>query len=263
MEEIAREPRVVRGRIELWVPHNAGEIAFAYPMVGPGTYKDVGSKILKAKQKLPTGDSAASLIHAAYCFQAKEEPEFRKVRGTLRNKWLWIFNRLVWTNRGVYVLQDTEAIGRSEPLTIAELEKRLKGGKDLPCGVRFSPDEMLRFAPKESYVLGERTSEQLATDGLMIATYDIKGAKKCAEASRIKKYNPKTYGVDVLDEGIVKQRVSAVYESATRLHFDGSGWGGGGDRLRVLGGWLGYGSGFAFGVLDKSASQKISGDSKN
>lgn len=218
------QPRVVRARVELWVPHNRGEVAFAHPMAGPETYRNVGAKILEANQGLPTGDYTASLLHAAYCSQAKDEPEFENVRNGMRNRWLWVFDRVGWTNKGVYVLQDLEAIGRSQPLDIADLEKRLKGGKELSWGgIRISKDGMVRFAPKESYVLGERTPEQLAKDGLMVATYNVEGAEKCAEASKTIKYNPKTYGVDVSDEGIVEQRVSAVVGYDGGLRFDG--WG--------------------------------------
>lgn len=218
------QPRVVRGRVELWVPHNRGEVAFAHPIAGPETYRNVGAKILEANQGLPTGDYTASLLHAAYCSQAKDEPEFENVRNGMRNRWLWVFDRVGWTNKGVYVLQDLEAIGRSQPLDITKLEKRLKGGKELSWGgIRISKDGMVRFAPKESYVLGERTPEQLAKDGLMVATYNVEGAEKCAEASKTKRCNPITYGVDVSGEGIVEQRVSAVGVDVDRLLFDGYG----------------------------------------
>jgi len=230
------QPRVLRGRTELWVPHDDREIAFAHPSVGPNNYRDVGAQILQAGQQVPTGDYTASLIHAAYCSKAKDEPEFKNARDIMRGRWLWVFNRNGWTSKGVYVVQDREAIGRSQPLDIKDLERKLKGGKEIQ-GVRFSKDGRIRFAPKESYVLGERTPEQLAKDGFMIASYNVEGAEKCAEASATKRYKPRTYGVNVSDEEDIEQRVSAVIVSDDRLRFDGDGW------------LDGYDNGSAFGVL--------------
>src|SRR4030042_3164429 len=102
----ANTPRIVRGRrgrIELWTPHNTGEIAHAFPAIGPDTYQNVGTKILKSGQKVPVGDYTAPLIHTAYCSQVKDEPEFENVREIMGSNWLWVFNRNGWTNEGVYV----------------------------------------------------------------------------------------------------------------------------------------------------------------
>ena len=60
-------PRIEKGMTKLVVPHQKGEISFAYPSVGPETYQDVGALILKRGQQVPVGDYAASLVHAAYC----------------------------------------------------------------------------------------------------------------------------------------------------------------------------------------------------
>jgi hypothetical protein len=233
------EEKVIKIKIPaLWVPHHKGKIAFAPSFVGPNTYRNVGSEILKNGQQVPTGDYTASLIHPIYCASSVTNvSEFANIRSRMRNDWLWVFIRLGFTNKGVYSLQDLEAIGRSQPLDIAELERMLKGGKELSWGgIRFSEDGKVRFAPKGSYVLGERTSEQLAKDGLMIVTYDVEGAEKCAEASKTRRHNPITYGVDVSQEGVVEERVSAVFENVDRLHFYGYDW-------------LDYNNGYAFGVL--------------
>ena len=88
------QPRIVRGRIELWVPHQGKEVAFAYPSFGPNTYQEVGSQILKSDQSLPTGDLTASLLHAAYCDpRVSAEPEFQDIQGKMKSNWLWAYNR--------------------------------------------------------------------------------------------------------------------------------------------------------------------------
>src|SRR3989344_3183364 len=178
MENTIIQPRVERARTKLVVPHGGKEIAFAYPSIGPGSYFDVGRNILKSGQNVPTGDYASSLIHVAYCHSSvKDETEFQDVRNMMKKRWLWVFNRNLWTPEGVYVVQDLEAIGRSQLLNQNDLEKALKGGKEIK-GIRFSKDKRTRFASKESYDLGEHTSESLARNGFLIASYDFEGAEK-------------------------------------------------------------------------------------
>jgi hypothetical protein len=243
MEKIKYQPRVEEKVIKikipaLWVPHGEAELSFTPSFIGPNTYRNVGAEIIRNGQQVPTGNYTASLIHSVYCVPSVANvPEFVNLRNRMRNNWLWVFNSLGFTSKGVYGLPDLEAIGRSQPLDIAELERMLKGGKELSWGgIRFSEDGKVRFAPKGSYVLGERTSEQLAKDGLMIVTYDVEGAEKCAKASKTRRHNPITYGVEVLKEGVVEQRVSAVFE------FD--------DGLRFCGCWFGSSNGgYASGVL--------------
>lgn len=225
--------RVIRGRIELWVPHNGSEIAFAYPSAGPNTYRNVGAEILNRKQRIPTGDETASSLHVAYCSEAKNEPEFENVRAILRNRWLWVFNRNLWTPEGVYVIQDTEAIGRSQQLNQNQLEEMLKDGVEIE-GVRFSEDGKVRFAPKETYQSGEQTPKSLAKNGFVIAGYGKEGAGKLAEVSADFRTSPYVFGVETKSQ---EQRVSALGDSV-------------GDWLGVLGDSFGGGVGRAFGVLE-------------
>lgn len=143
------QPRVEReGRIEMRCPHARKEIAFAHPSAGPSSYRSAGRQILDAGQRVPTGDEMTSLLYSAYCGRAREEPEFLEVRKTMCNRGFWIFNRNLWTPEGVYVIQDTEAIGTSQPLQLVDLEKKLEGGFEDGC-IRCSRDGALRFVPKE------------------------------------------------------------------------------------------------------------------
>lgn len=201
--------RVVRGRTELWVPHNGHEIAFVYPSAGPDTYRNVGKSILNQGQRIPTGDETASLLYATYCIpEFKDEHEFWNVKDIMRNRWLWVFNTNLWTAKGVYVLQDTKA--ERSPLVANQLEKKLKAGKEIG-GVRFSIDGKVRFAPKETYQSGEQTPQTLAKDGFIIASFGKEGAEKLKEISlkiRVKPYvwcfktNRPVQGVSAFGSGV-------------------------------------------------------------
>ena len=233
-----RNARIERAQTNLIVPYNNGELVYIYPQFGPSTYKEVGSEILKQRLLVPTGDYTAPLVHAAYCDEeVTSEPEFESVREIMKNRWLWVFNRNGWTNKGVYVSQDLEAKGLSAPLDVRELEKSLKGGREFN-GIRFSEDGRVRFAPKELYVLGNHTPDSLSKDGFIIASFGKDGAEQIAEVSSKFKYNnPMTYGLDIEEEQNPEQRISALCEGLD------------GDGLRFVGYYLDdYGGGDAFGV---------------
>jgi|SRR3989344_929386 len=218
------KPRIVRGSVEIYVPHNGGEIAFASPAIGPSNYQNVGKQILKDGQQVPTGDYTASLLHATYCDDSvANEPEFKNVRSLMKTNWLWVFNNNLWTSNGVYVIQDEEATGRSKPVNIRTLEKRLKSGKEI-SGVRFSRDGRVIFVPKEIYLLGDNTPETFAKDGFIIASCGQEGAEKLGEVSAKFGNKPYIYGVHVQEGQMPEQRVSAVLGLVGRLGFGGR-WG--------------------------------------
>lgn len=210
--------------MEMIVPHLNGEISFLHPAFGADTYKNVGQAILKAGLKVPTGDYMASLLHSAYCRkEVNNEPEFKNVKDIMRSNWLWVFNVNNWTDKGVYIIQDLKAEGRDMQLDLNQLERKLKGGKDFQ-GVRFSKDGRIRFAPKGSYTLGERTAKDLETDGFIIGSYGVEGAKKLAEVAYKFKNQPYLYGLEIVEGADSEKRVSAL-------------GGSGGVRLGVVGYW--------------------------
>ena len=237
MEKTIQRIGIEGGITKIVVPHEGEDVVFAHPSVGPDTYLNVGKRIIEQGMNVPTGDKTASLLHSAYCVpELKDEPEFEDIREIMRNAWLWVFNRNLWTSEGVYVVQDLKAIGKSQPLNQNELEKMLEGGKNLG-GVRFSKDGKIRFASKGSYQLKIHTPESLAKDGFMVASYGIKGAEKLGEVSRKFRLKPR---VDFLETNEREQLLSALGER--RLLVDG--------RLGVSGyGMGGGGDGLAFGVL--------------
>ena len=228
-------PRVVRGRIELWVPHNDREIAFAYPSHGPDNYRNVGKSILDNNQSVANGDYTSSLLHSAYCDDfVLNEPEMKNVRETMKNRWLWVFNRNLWTNEGVYVIQDENAVGRSQELSVKDLEEMLKGGKEIN-GIRFSQDGKTRFAPKGSYDSGYTTPEKFVKDGFIVASCNQEGAEKLGEVASKFRNQPYIYTVNVEEGQNPEQRVSAVIGDDDGLWFYGS--------------WCGSDRCLAFGVL--------------
>ncbi|MEN9626235.1 MAG: hypothetical protein RL557_563 [archaeon] len=230
------KPRIVRGRIELWTPHTDKEIAFAYPSVGPNIYRELGKVILANNQLVPHGDYTAALLHAAYCVpEVRDEPEYKNVRDIMRRRWLSVFNKNRWTTNGVYVVQDTKAVGLSEPLP-DNLETLLEGATEVD-GVRFSKNGKVRFAPKGTYQLGELTTDAFAKDGFVRASVGIEGAQKLAEVASCFKYNPRTWGLEIGENQDPEERVSALGDYV-------------GSRLDLYGDYFGDGSGgHAFGVL--------------
>ena len=229
---VERPEPVVVPPTKLWVPHGDGELAFVHPSQGPHNYQTVGKGILARSLSVPTGYQTASLVHGAYDSQ---EPEFQEVQGIMRNNWLWAFNRNLWTPEGVYVAHDPEVIGTSQALNQDDLERKLKSGREVN-GIRFSEDMAVRFAPKESYKLGDHTPESLAKDGFIVASFGQEGAEKLGEVSSKLKYNPRTWGLD-LEKG-AETRVSALDSDWIVVH-----------RLGVGGYYHGDGrGGYAFGV---------------
>lgn len=223
MQTIPSMPRIVRGRTEMIVPHQNTELAYISPAVGPDNYQSVGQAIIQQGLSVPHGDYTAPLVHAAYCSALKDEPEFANVRDMARKRWLWVFNRNLWTPQGVYTIQDERAVGRSEPLTVESLEGMLKGGRELKTGgIRFSQDSRVRFAPKGSYVFGERSANDLAKDGFMITQYGERGAELLAEASATLRNVPITYGLDIAEGQTPELHFSTLGELDARLHFVGN-----------------------------------------
>jgi len=125
-------PRIERGTTKIIVPHEEGEIVFDALNEEPNSYQNVGRGILVRNLEVPVGDYTASLLHAAYCIpETENKPEFKEIRDIMKNRWLWVFNRNLWTSEGVYVVQDWNAVGTSQPLNQKALEEMLKGGKEV------------------------------------------------------------------------------------------------------------------------------------
>ncbi len=242
-------PQVWTLKSKLWVPHEDGEIAFAYPRFGPDIYQNVGRQILeKISGKdlaVPTGEHNVSLLYTVYCDKSvSNKPEFQNIRKIMRDNWLWGFIKKLWTpencgelGAGVFSVYDENAVGLSKELKVSQLEEALEIPVELSEGVISTQDGKIRFASVSSnYTLGEHTHDSLKTDGSVIADYGINGAMKLSKISRTIGKNLYVCGLDVSKLKEPVQRVSALVEFDEWLHVSGDNFG---DN-----GW-----GHAFGVL--------------
>ncbi|MBS3079857.1 hypothetical protein J4221_00125 [Candidatus Pacearchaeota archaeon] len=197
----------------LIIPHEDGEIIFAYPSIG-GFYREVGRGILEKGYKIPTGEEIASLIRSVY-------PPYTFIKDHVR---IWVFNRNLSTYNGVYVLQDQEANGtifsgeyvssqahRQHKINLInkvnKLEKIVKNGEEIE-GVRFSEDGRIRFAPRETYVSKDKIP--LSKNGFVIASFGLEGARKLEEASHNFKDGYEVGTLDLKDEIMVVDDVSYI-----------------------------------------------------
>jgi len=214
---------------EAWIniPVDGKVASFAFPEFGPAVYRKVGEQILETGTLvLPTAEETAYFLDAVYNPDGKlnNSQEFQRVRELIRTRGIHIFNRNFWTDKGVYVCHDDKAVGRSQELTIEELETKLKDA-EIYQGVRFNPETRVAFAPKNTYNLGEHTPESLAKDGFVLASYGIKGAEKLLRVSTRFRNNPKTWG-SVQENKEPIQTLSAVYDCYGRLDVYGNSFGG-------------------------------------
>jgi len=232
-------PRIERRETRIIVPHENGKAVFIYPSQGPHTYQTFGKEIIARGLNVPTGEYNASLLHSAYCSVARDEPEFKELKDHMkRGGWLWTFNHNLWTSEGLYVVTDPRAEGLGKDLSVTQLEKRLKGARELSWGgIRFSKDGSVRFAPEGSYDLGDQTPESLAKQGDVVANYLERGAEKLGEISESKYFvlGPKTWGVKVSKGEEPVQKIASLTSIDDRLIVDGDSW----DD---------YSNGYAFGV---------------
>ncbi|MBI2448702.1 hypothetical protein HYV49_00205 [Candidatus Pacearchaeota archaeon] len=227
-------PNIERMATRLNVDEN---IAFAYPYSKRSNYKSVAQEILNNKTaglSLPDGEKTSYLLKAVYCgpedFQ--KQPESVELREIMKSGYFWLFQRNLWipekykSSHGVFVVYDEKGIGTSEELDIGELEKALKGGRELKNGIKFSEDDKIGFAPRDTYNEGEMSPEDFANDGFIIVSNKEQGARNLAGVSQsrhFKNKKPRSWIVNPDKELI--QTVSAVgygrYWVDYRLDFGG------------------------------------------
>lgn len=171
---------------ELIVYHANGKITFDYHAFGPSTYQIVGKEILEHNLRLPTAEETVFLLHSAYC-SMRNVRKFVNIRDLVHRHGLLVFNRNLWTQNGVYVVRDPGAKESSEKLDPNDLEKILIGATEYN-GVRISKDKSVRFAPKETYIFGEQTPEQLSKNGFVIASYGKVGAERLGDVATKTEY---------------------------------------------------------------------------
>ena len=212
--------KVKEGRIELSAQHLDGEVTFIYPFAGPNTFAKVGEQINSQNLIRPTMAQTASLVYSAW--QNPEEKYSAEIIKVLKSRWLWAFNGLLYTSKGVYIQDLPKTENGRVSLSLSELEKKLKQG-----------DPSVRFVPN-GYKTGEQSSSDLAKNPFVIDLAGKEGAEKLAEVSD--KYKNKPYVYALTNVKGQESRVAAL----------GGSWGFGG--LDVVGGFGDFGSGHALGV---------------
>ena len=204
---------VREGRTEIDFPYKDGKLTIIHPFFGPDNYLDVRKQILEKNLIVPSGEQLAAFLHAVYLGPEEftSKPQIREIRDEIMmHRYLWTFNRNLWIFEGVYVVEDTEAKGLPEELDPKKLESILNDSIKIDNGVKISWDGKVRFAPRDSYRLGEHTSESLAKDGFVIANYNVNGAKQLAEVSKKFILEPKTLGVELGKDDKPVQSFSAL-----------------------------------------------------
>ncbi|MBI2630417.1 hypothetical protein HYW76_04925 [Candidatus Pacearchaeota archaeon] len=247
--------RAGRKNAELLIPHNKGVTAWDYPPYKPMGYCSVGDLILESKQEVPTGEDTAFLMYAAY---NSKEPEFRVIKKIMKRRWFWVYNVNTWTDRGVYSMSDSKAIGRrkNNRTSVEQLEAMLIDGKELSWGgIRISQDGRTAFAPEGSYRLGEHTPESFAKDGLIIAIHGEEGADKMGEVAEKFRYGPAISGFDLRD-ALPRKSITALNgHHRIRVHADNwydSDWF---DEFGDFNPLEHYG--YALGILDRAAPEEL------
>ncbi len=258
------DSEIVRGRVEMRVPHLSSRTTFVCPAVGPGNYQSVGRQIKyindggKERESglvVPVGDVSASLLDAAYFPSPKnnDAPEFANVMEIMRVRWMPVFQKNRWCPKGVYIAHDLEAKGLSEALDVGVLESAVADGNEVADGVVFSRDGTVRFVsadvldfpnkwdslPNNQGVRAykDHTPESLAEDAFVIGGYGLEGARKLARVSTRFRNNSRVYGLK-MNEGMPAKEVLSALSGD---YFDGFG-------LGVVGCFDGDGDGYAFGV---------------
>lgn len=232
-----KEPRIDRGITKIIVPHENEEVTFVYPLVGKGkihslmgfdNYKKVGEGILNQGFRLPTAEETVSLIYAAYFSDVKDELEFENIR-EIMSRGLWVFNRILWAENGVYVVQDPQLLGISQPIDINDLERELENCEETR-GIKVSTDRKVRFAPKNTYYLDtqeklprsgrvyySKTQKKLSKNGFVIASYGVEGAKKLEEVAEQLKCPPYV-SAEITVEGLQIRNLRISYISICKAH---------------------------------------------
>lgn len=236
-------------------------IAFAHPFAGPNDYRSVAKEILDnkiEKMSLPNGEKTSHLLHAVYCGPEKfqNEPEAVELRDKIMKKeyHLLIFQRNLWvpekyrSAHGVFVVYDENGVGTSEELDIGDLEKALKGGRELKNGIKFSEDGKIGFAPRNTYKDGTfENPEDFAKDGFIIVSNGEQGARNLAEVSQSGHFRykqPRSWILDpeskIVDKDKPAQTLSVVgvnfFVDFRLLGFDGIAYDG--DRHNFASGLL-------------------------
>ncbi|MBS3080204.1 hypothetical protein J4221_01925 [Candidatus Pacearchaeota archaeon] len=152
------------------------------------------------------------------------------------SSWVPIFNRNLWTDKGVYVFQDPNVKGRSEMIDENELEEQLKNTffswkSKKVNGVRFRKDGSLRFAPRETFSYFKQhagaTYENFydgTNSGFLIANFGVEGADKLIQVSKKFRERPDVHGIDkekLTEKGELKKEMGGSKSNLRITYING------------------------------------------
>ena len=195
-------------RTEIDFPSSSGGVTtIIHPFLGPANYRDLFNPAnFQGDTRMPDGQINADFVHAIYCGpkEFKNKPVVQEARSKMKASWLYVPVVTVYTPRGfnvkgedrfgVYTIFDKKGLGTNLIFDQNELETRLSQGKEVMPGVILA--DGVSFAHRDTYRGGDKTSEEFAKDGLVVATYTPEGAKKLAVASTTFNLNPHTWIAD-------------------------------------------------------------------
>ena len=205
-----KELRVEEARTKLIAEHRGEDLTFLHPSYGPDTYFNVRDSIQNAGLSLPTMAETASLVYTAFNSEDKYSKEVKQI---LQDRWLWAFDKNLYTSKGVYIYP--ELISNREDLEESELVKKLEAN-----------DKSIRFVPF-GFKTESMTSMELAKNAYLKALAGDEGAEKLAEIAD--KFENKPYLWALTSVNQPETRVSAVgsyRDFDLRLSVDGYGRGG-------------------------------------
>ena len=228
------------GKSYLTVPHEGGELSFAYPAFR-GNYGNVAKQIDNEKLKRPNSSKTASLVYDAW--KSPKEQYSSEIISILKDNCLWEFTGNLYLpkldeeiNNGVILDLDSQNLKFNENGKLVmdknSLVQRLKNN-----------DSLVKFVPF-GFKTGKQNLIEFEKNPYIQAKYGKEGAEKIAEIASKYKNKPYINSFNSVDQE--EARMSALVRS----------WNFGG-RLSVYGDyWYGYYyDGRAFGVCAPGKSQ--------
>ncbi|MDP1729032.1 MAG: hypothetical protein Q8L27_02405 [archaeon] len=176
--------KITRGRTELTIPHEKGEITFVSPARGPGNYLIVQEKIEEAGLIMPTFAQLVSLVYTAS--QNRGELEFQDVLDKFNRKILVTSTGSHYLDyKGVYIRDNFSFRENGELERVSQLQKMIK-----------NKDKRVRFVPF-GFEIGEQSPSRLVRNPYVIGLAGKEGAKKLVEISKncVPFYPPYIYGL--------------------------------------------------------------------
>jgi hypothetical protein len=205
---------------------------FIFPGIGPSNYISATKGILTKGLILPTGEMTACLLSEIY--NSDKGDLKREVIGLMRSNKIWVPNKNLWVPKelgykgteGVYVVYDKEGEGLSKHISESDIrgfQQSLDNSVEIG-GVVFSKDNRVRFAPKETYKIGEQSINEFENNGINIANYGLNGSKKLGDISRMSSEIGSVYGVGHITKPNL--RVALLFDSINGgINSSGAGFG--------------------------------------